>query len=200
MKSSGDSDVTGFSESNGVPQASSADLAAAIRSLRNKAQLTQAELSKQAGVSTSFISQLERSHTDVTISTLNRICAALDTTIGHLFSPPAQQGRIIRKDNCRRLDYNGVDKYVLTREEMNDVDVCLFEFPPGAGTGLRKPPEADRTELWICTSEFLGIELGSDVHILRKGDSLDFSSTQENVVYNPGPNPCEALLIIKNHQ
>lgn len=184
-----------------VSEASSADVAAAIRALRNKAQLTQAELAKHAGVSTSFISQLERSHTDVTITTLNRICAALDTTIGHLFSPPAQQpGRIIRKDSYRRFDYNGVDKFVLTREGMVDVDVCMFEFPPGSSTGLRTPSGTSRTELWICKSEFLVIELGADVHILREGDSLDFASTRQNVVYNPGPNPCEALLIIKNHR
>ena len=184
-----------------VADVSSADVATAIKELRGKSRLTQAELAMQAGVSASFISQLERAHTDVKISTLNRICAALDTTIGQLLSAPARgPGRIIRKDNYKRLDYNGVDKFVLTREEMNDVDVCLLSFPPGSSTGLRGVEKPNRTELWICKSEYLGIELGSEVHILRESDSLDFPSNYPNVVYNPGPSVCEAMLIIKNHE
>ncbi|WP_035282162.1 helix-turn-helix domain-containing protein [Brevibacterium album] len=179
--------------------ASDPDLAAALRRLRKQTGLTQADLAYEAGVSTSFISQLERSSTDVTFSTLNRICMALGTTVGHLLSPPQPCGTILRKDSCRFLDYNGVDKWVLTRESMGDVDVCLFEFPPGSSTGLRTVTAMERTELWICQSGYLGAELGGAVHILRPGDSLDFASGQPNTIYNPGPERCQALLVIKNH-
>lgn len=189
------------SQAVAVADMSSADVATAIKTLRGKSRLTQAELAEQAGVSASFISQLERAHTDVTISTLNRICAALDTTIGQLLSAPTKAtSRILRKDNYKRLDYNGVDKFVLTREEMHDVDVCLLSFPPGSSTGLRGVRHPNRTELWICKSEYLGIELGSELHILRESDTLDFPSHRQNIVYNPGPTPSEAILIIKNHE
>lgn len=53
---------------------------------------------------------------------------------------------------------------------------------------------------WICLSEYVGIDIGSDVHILKAGDSLDFSSDRTNAVYNPGPTASSALLVIKNHR
>lgn len=175
------------------------NLAEALRNRRTLVGMTQAELAKQAGLSTSFISQLERANTDATISTLNRICAALGTSIGHLFAPPQTENRVIRKDSYRFLNFNGVDKFVLTRDEMQDVDVCLFEFPPASGTGLRSPAASKRTELWVCQSEYLGIDIEGEVHILRAGDSMSFPSSRPNTVYNPGPNPCEAILVIKVH-
>lgn len=175
-------------------------LAESIKKLRTSQKMTQSELASRAQLSTSFISQLERANTDVTFSTLTRLCAALGTTIGHMFPADQPSGRIVRFDDYRHLDYNGVDKYVLTREEMADVDVCLFDFPPGATTGARTPPGVERTELWICLSEYLGIDIGSDVHLLKAGDSLDFSSDRKNAVYNPGPNASRALLVIKSHR
>ncbi|MCQ9368827.1 XRE family transcriptional regulator [Brevibacterium sp. 91QC2O2] len=178
----------------------SAELAEAVKNLRKASGFTQAELAKQAGVSTSFISQLERSSSDVTFSTLNRICQALGTTVGHLFAPPAPAGRLLRKDNYRYLDYNGVDKWVLTREEMIDVDICLFDFPIGSSTGLRQPPVSERTELWYCQGGYLGVERQGTVHVLRPGDSIDFPSSRPNTIYNAGPERCSALLVIKNHE
>jgi transcriptional regulator with XRE-family HTH domain len=182
------------------PSSVDTELAEAVKKLRKRAGLTQAELARDANVSTSFISQLERSSSDVTFSTLNRICQALGTTVGQLFAPPAPLGRTVRKDSYRFLDYNGVDKWVVTREEMVDVDVCLFEFPPESSTGVREALAWDRTELWFCQSGYLGVELEGSVHVLRPGDSIDFSSEHVNTVYNAGPDRCSALLIIKNHQ
>lgn len=192
------------SDGSEEPPVSGADesraLADSIKHLRTAQKMTQSELASRAGLSTSFISQLERGNTNVTFSTLTRLCAALGTTVGHLFPAPQPHGRIVRFAECRHLDYNGIDKYVLTREEMGDVDVCLFDFPPGSSSGLRLPPGIERTELWICMAGYLGIDIGSDVHLLKSGDSLDFSSAQKNTVYNPGPSTSRVLLIIKNHK
>ncbi len=175
-------------------------LAESIRRLRTSQKMTQSDLASRASLSTSFISQLERGSSDITFSTLTRLCAALGTTVGHLFPASRPTGKVVRLDDCKHLDYNGVDKYVLTREEMVDIDVCLFDFPPGSSTGTRVPPGIRRTELWVCSSEYLGIDIGSEVRILKSGDSFSFSSDRTNTVYNPGPLPSRAILIIKNHR
>lgn len=176
------------------------DLALALKNLRKVTGLTQSSLAASAGVSTSFISQLERGSTDVTFTTLTRICAALGTTVGALFEAPKNGGRVVSFESLRKLDYHGVEKYVMTRTEMQDVDVCMFVFPPGSSTGIRTPPAVDRSELWICFSEFLAIELDGSVNMLRAGDSIDFDSALVNTVYNPGPTTTQALLIIKYHK
>lgn len=176
------------------------DLALALKKLRKANGHTQSALAEQAGVSTSFISQLERGSTDVTFTTLTRICAALGTTVGSLFEAPKSGGRVVTFESLRKLDYHGVEKYVMTRAEMKGVDVCMFVFPPGSSTGIRTPPAVDRSELWVCLSEFLAIELDGSVNMLRAGDSIDFDSALINTVYNPGPTATRALLIIKYHK
>ena len=175
------------------------DLALALKNLRKATGHTQAALAESAGVSTSFISQLERGSTDVTFTTLTRICSALGTTVGALFEGPRGSGRVVSFESLRKLDYRGVEKYVMTRADMGDVDVCMFVFPSGSSTGPRVPPAVDRSELWICLSEFLAIELEGTVNMLRAGDSIDFNSALINTVYNPGPTTTKALLIIKYH-
>lgn len=175
------------------------DLAPTLRSLRKSCGLTQAALADAADVSTSFISQLERGSTDVTFSTLTRICTALGTTVGSLFDVPSSDGRVAPFERLRRLDYSGVQKYVMTRSEMEGVEVCMFDFPPASSTGPRHPPGFSRTELWICLTEFLAIDLDGAVSMLRVGDSISFRSERINTVYNPGPTETRALLIIKNH-
>lgn len=175
------------------------DLALALNNLRKSVGFTQSALADASGVSTSFISQLERGSTDVTFSVLTRICAALGTTVGALFEAPSTGGKVLSFESLRKLDYRGVEKYVMTRTEMTDVDVCMFLLPPGSSTGPRLPPGADRTELWICLTEFLAIDLDGTVSMLRAGDSIDFTSAVPNTVYNPGPTTTQALLVIKNH-
>jgi transcriptional regulator with XRE-family HTH domain len=51
-----------------------------LRKVRERAGLTQEELSFRAGLSRPYISQLERNITSPTVETLFRICDALDVS------------------------------------------------------------------------------------------------------------------------
>ena len=55
-----------------------------IRNGRLEAQMTQQELSKLVGVSTSFIGHLERAEKIPSVDTLVQLCAAMDMTMDYL--------------------------------------------------------------------------------------------------------------------
>lgn len=62
------------------------DLGARIRQCRQSAGLTQGELAKEAGVSTSFIGHIERGSRVTSVDTLVNICNALNVSMDYLLA------------------------------------------------------------------------------------------------------------------
>lgn len=56
-----------------------------VKDLRNRQRVTLKELAKKTGLTTSFLSQLERDLTSPSISSLERIAEALNTKVGYFF-------------------------------------------------------------------------------------------------------------------
>ena len=63
------------------------DLGTRIRSLRQARRLTLRDVAERAGVTESFLSQVERDVTSPSIATVHRIARALDLSIAQLFTP-----------------------------------------------------------------------------------------------------------------
>lgn len=66
----------------------------AIQLARSKRKLSQAALAKQAGISVSYLSLLERGRRDPPLSTLQRIAAALVMPVEILFFLGAEEGEL----------------------------------------------------------------------------------------------------------
>src|SRR3954465_12236007 len=67
----------------------------AIRQLRRK---TLKSVASAAGLSESFVSQLERGRTNATIATLQRLSTALGIEVSDLFVSGAPRSRVLRRD------------------------------------------------------------------------------------------------------
>ena len=68
-----------------------------IRDVRSKAGLTQFQLAESAGLNLSWLGQIERGQRTATIITLDKICRALNITIGELFIEPKKN--ILQEDD-----------------------------------------------------------------------------------------------------
>jgi len=72
-------------------------LGANVRRLRDRADLSQAELAEQVGISVVALSRIERGTVDVYLSTVVRLAQALSVKPGRLLEaaklPPARIGR-----------------------------------------------------------------------------------------------------------
>ena len=80
-----------------------------IRSLRQARQVTLRELAERAGVTESFLSQVEREVTSPSIASVQRIARALDLGIAELFVDEPPLGRVVRRTERRRIVYNGLN-------------------------------------------------------------------------------------------
>ncbi|MGN6799700.1 MAG: helix-turn-helix domain-containing protein, partial [Gaiellaceae bacterium] len=67
----------------------------AIRQLRRK---TLKDVATGAGISESFLSQLERGRTNATIATLQRLSTALGIEVSDLFTSTTERPRVLRRE------------------------------------------------------------------------------------------------------
>jgi len=82
-------------------------IGAAVRRLREMRNLTLRAVAEQAGFSASFLSQVENEQASPSISSMERIAAALGVTLGEFFQTFEQNpARVIRADSRQTL-YSG---------------------------------------------------------------------------------------------
>ena len=121
----------------GADMATQLELGARIRAIRQARQLTLRDVSERAGVTESFLSQVERDVTSPSIATLQRIARALDLSIAQLFAEEPETGRVVRREARRQVAYPGlksIDEF-LTSNMAGRLQVILSTIQPGGGTG-----------------------------------------------------------------
>src|ERR687887_1221693 len=74
------------------------ELGERLRAIRHLRRRTLKEVAGAAGVSESFLSQLERGRTNATIATLQRLATALGIDVSDLFGATASRPRVLRRD------------------------------------------------------------------------------------------------------
>ena len=97
--------LSGFPSTNGFET----DLGARVRTLRRERGLTLKGLGRLAGLSHPFLSQVERGLARPSVSSVERIAAALDVSVAHLWSPPRQGDavRVVRSGEGAVAEHTG---------------------------------------------------------------------------------------------
>lgn len=151
--------------------------------------LTLAELARRTGLTASLLSQVERDLTLPSIATLRKIADALGTAVGYFFEDERQPGSsdpkplvqprkspVVHEGRRKILSpNNGVTFYLLNPDMSGPIEFIYNVFEPGATTGdeLYTHPGS---ECGLILEGELEVQVGEDVYVLRKGDSITFSS------------------------
>jgi transcriptional regulator with XRE-family HTH domain len=159
-----------------------------IRSLRQARNITLRELSERAGVTESFLSQVEREVTSPSIATVQRIARGLELTIAELFTEESPRGRLVRRADRRRITYPGlgaVDEF-LTADLRGRLQVILSTIEPGGGTGDEPYAHESDEEVVIVLAGQLELWVADEHHVLGEGDAITYSSRLPHRNRNPG--------------
>ncbi|HXI79449.1 MAG TPA: cupin domain-containing protein [Verrucomicrobiae bacterium] len=149
-----------------------------IRSLRHARHVTLRQLAERAGVTESFLSQVEREVTSPSIASVQRIARALDLGIAELFADDQPHGRVVRTADRRRISYPGlsaVDEF-LTAGSGGRLQVILTTLEPGGGTGDEPYTHDSDEEVVIVLSGSLELWVADERHLLGEGDAITYSS------------------------
>jgi transcriptional regulator with XRE-family HTH domain len=167
-----------------------------IRSLRQARKVTLRALAERAGVTESFLSQVEREVTSPSIASVQRIARALDLGIAELFVDDAPLGRVVRRAERRRIAYPGlgaVDEF-LTVGRAGRLEVIISTIDVGGGTGDEPYTHESDEEVVIVLEGRLELWVGDEAHLLEEGDAITYSSRQPHRNRNPGPGPAVVLF------
>lgn len=174
------------------------DLGARIRGLRRARRLTLRQLAEHAGVTESFLSQVERGVASPSIASVQRVARGLGLSVAQLFSEGGTVGRVVRRGGRRRIAYPGlraVDEF-LTPPTASRLQVILSTIEPGGGTGDEPYTHDSDEEVVVVLEGELELWVGDEHHRLEAGDSITYSSRLPHWNVNRGGRPAVVLFCI----
>lgn len=173
-------------------------LATRIRALRKARGLTLRELAQRAGVTESFLSQVERGTASPSISSLRRIASGLGQSIGSLFDAEVPPGLVVRRTERRVIDYPGLharDEFV-TSSLAGRLQVILSVIEPGGGTGDEPYTHDSDEECVIVLEGTLDLWIGDAFYRLEEGDAITHSSRLPHHNQNTGDRTSRVLFVV----
>jgi transcriptional regulator with XRE-family HTH domain len=174
------------------------DVGERLRAIRLLRRRTLREVADAAGVSESFVSQIERGRSSASVATLQRLAAAVGIEISDLFADERPAGpSVLRRQERQLLEWGHLGrKALLTPKPFNSLEVVAAAFDPGGSTGDEPYTHGDSEELLLVLAGRVHLQLGSELFDLSHGDSVNYRSSTPHRVSNPGDEPAEVLFVI----
>ena len=174
------------------------DVGERLRVIRNRRRLTLREVAERAGLSESFLSQVERGRASASVASLRRIADALGIAISDLFQPAeASRPRVLRRDDRPSLAFGILGrKLLLTPKPLHHLEVFVGELDPEGSTGAEQYAHGDSEELFVVIRGTVQLELGDELFELEAGDSIDYRSAVPHRISNLGGDVAEVMWII----
>lgn len=172
------------------------ELGPRLRRLRTLRGLTLRELSASAGVTESFLSQVERGVATPSIASVQRIARGLGLSIADLFAEVESGGLVVRAAERRRIQYPGlgaVDEF-LTRGKGGRLQVIMSTVEPGGGTGEEPYTHESDEEVLVVLEGELDLWVGEEHFHLEQGDAVTHSSRVPHRNTNNGSKPARILF------
>jgi transcriptional regulator with XRE-family HTH domain len=175
-----------------------AAIGARVRDYRLQKGLTLQQLADTAGISQSMLSLVERGKTGASIGTLMAIANALGTRMSDLLETdePARAGLVIRASEQPVYETGqGVTWRVVRQDRSRGLEIAINEYAPATGS----TPSLHRHrgyEYGVVLQGELTVELDGTAYLLRRGDTIAYSSSTGHKIWNYGRSPARALWII----
>lgn len=170
-----------------------------VRELRGERGLTLQALSEAAGISQSMLSLVERGKASASIGTLFSIATALGVRASDLFDDDAARehsGLVIRAAEQPLYEIEaGVTWRVVRRDRVRGLEIVVNEYAPGTGS-TRSPIQHQGYEYGVVLDGALTIDINDTRHVLRRGDTIAYSSAKPHRLWNYGRTRTRALWII----
>jgi transcriptional regulator with XRE-family HTH domain len=161
-----------------------------IRHLRKARGWTIAQLSRAAGLSQGYLSQIERGISSPSVKALHSIACTLDVNISWFFSPPSDDDDqlrdfVVRADKRRHLNFSsGITDELLSPNLGREIELLRCTFAPNSESGV-EPYTHRGEEAGIIISGTLHLWIGEKQVVLNEGDSFAFSSETPHRYANP---------------
>ena len=161
-------------------------LGARIRKRRLQLGMTLQDLAEAAGLTKSFVSQVERGRNSPSISTLRSISVALEVPVLYFFQSEPTAPPVVKLAERRVVTFNktGIRYEFLTPDLQRSIEMLELRLEPGQGTG--QIFSHDGEECVVVIQGTIDIEVANVTYRLERGDSIYIGARQPHHSYNPG--------------
>lgn len=173
-----------------------------IKRLRLRRSMGLVELGDHAGLSASFLSQLETGRVVPTIRNLARIAMVFGKDISYFFQPEKESLFRISKNKERvRLPQGDTANPTYIAESFgilipdNNMKPCIAEFLPASRTSGFHPTVFAGFEIVIALSGAMAVVYGDRREILETGDSVYLDAGTARVYSAAGDAPAKAMIV-----
>jgi transcriptional regulator with XRE-family HTH domain len=199
-KRSGDAGAVSDSRvaTDGVKDEADRELGNRIRAMRRARGITLSEAAKDADVSESFLSQVERGLANPSVASLRRIAGALREPVASLFVGEESGGMVVRAGERRRMAHPraAYEDFLLTPPTARKLQIIQTVIGPGKGSGDEPYTHTADEECLIVLSGRLDVTVGAESHHLDSGDSLLIDPRQEHSFHNFSDEPAVVLWVM----
>jgi transcriptional regulator with XRE-family HTH domain len=146
-----------------------------MRARRHELGLSLRELAKRAGLTASFLSQVERDLVSLSIESLRKVSDALEVPIFYFLVEPDDRGLVVRRDEraLLKLPNSNLTYQLLTPDLNRKMEVFMAEREPGEEK-ITIPLRQQTEEFIYVLQGQLEIQLDNEVYLLNPGDSVYF--------------------------
>lgn len=172
------------------------DLGERVAQFRELRGLSMRALAAAAGVSPSFLSQLENGRTNASVASLRKIAGALGVTPATLLDASTGHTRgVLRAADRPTLPLEGAEKFVVSLAPLRNLEVYAGSFAPGGSTGPDAYTHGNAQEFFVVVAGTITLELGDERYLMHKDDSIEFLSSMPHRMVNESDGIAEVLWI-----
>jgi transcriptional regulator with XRE-family HTH domain len=173
-----------------------------IRRKREQLSMQLNDLAKKVGISSSALSQIERTKTYPSIITLKLIAESLQTTVGELIGENESVANepVLRKDQILSICENesGAEMFLLSQHDLNkQVDPFLLRFQHKSNSTDLFKTVSGYLYGYVLTGE-IQFEIDSKSYVIQAGDSIYFNTKRNFRFENINDGISEILCVLPN--
>jgi quercetin dioxygenase-like cupin family protein len=155
------------------------------------------QLAERTGLTSGFISQIERSQTEPSITSLRKLSEALDVAVFYFFIEEVNNNCVVRKNERQKLRFRDSHlAYELLSPDLNrQMEMFYATLEPNASTS-EELMNHNGEEVILVLKGKMGIQIGDDSYELDEGDSIYYFATVPHRIVNIGDEDLEFVSTI----
>lgn len=169
-----------------------------VRNLRKALNMSVRTLASEAGFSPSFISQVENGLVSPSIASLEHIASILGITLAGFFSGQQPDSAVVTRANNRQEIKSSWSRSHIAALVPSDaakrLEAVMITINAGGRSG-KQPSSHLGEEFALVYDGEVSLTLGSDVHVLRRGDTVSFKSEVPHLWENPGTDEAQVVIV-----
>ncbi|GFN22259.1 MAG: cupin domain-containing protein [Thermoanaerobacteraceae bacterium] len=158
-----------------------------IRQIRRDRGMSLKDVAEKTGLTSSFLSQVERDLADPSITSLRKIAEALEVPIFYFLLNHEDHSPVVRRDKRKVLKFPQSHlTYELLSPDLNrKMEIMMARLEAGA-VSCDEPLSHPGEECIVVLQGCMEIEIGGEVYRLEEGDSIYYYAAVPHKLWNPG--------------